>query len=66
MEHELTIDQVREIARLRARHPGAELRVHRKAWGLIVEARRGGHTVELARFDWTGAALADRRMSVAA
>jgi hypothetical protein len=66
MEHELTIEQVREIARLRARHPGAELLVHRKRWGLIVEARSGGHTVELERFDWTGAALPDRRIGLAA
>ncbi|MEA2340208.1 MAG: hypothetical protein QOG11_285 [Solirubrobacteraceae bacterium] len=66
MDQELTIEQVREIARLRRRNPGAELRVHHKPWGLIVEVRRGGHAVELERFDWTGGAEPDRPLGLAA
>jgi hypothetical protein len=66
MQHELTTDQARAIARLRARHPCAELLVHRKPWGLIVEARRGRHTLELGRFDWAGGAARDRSLRAAA
>ncbi len=66
MHQELTIDQAREIARLRGRHPGAELRVHPRPWGLVVEARRGRRTLELERFDWSGAAAPDRRVDRAA
>ena len=64
--HELTLAQVREIARLHRRHPRAELLVHQKPWGLIVEARRRGHAVELERFDWTGAVEPDRQIAFAA
>ena len=53
--HELTLDQMREIVRLRRRHPRAEVLVHQKPWGLIVEARRSGHALELESFDWSGA-----------
>lgn len=60
MEHELTTEQAREIVRLRRRHPSAELLVHPKPWGLIVEARRGGLALELERFDWSGATTPDR------
>jgi hypothetical protein len=66
MAHELTIDQMREIVRLRRRHPRADVLVHQKPWGLIVEARRSGHTIELERFDWTGAVLADQQIAFAA
>jgi hypothetical protein len=66
VEHELTQEQAREIAQLRRRHPGAELRAHQKPWGVIVEVRRGDRTVALERFDWTGAALADRPVGLAA
>jgi hypothetical protein len=64
--HELTIDQMREIVRLRRRHPRAEMLVHQKPWGLIVEARRRGHAIELERFDWTGAVTPDEPIAVAA
>jgi hypothetical protein len=57
---ELTIDQVREIRRMRRR---GEVLVHHKPWGLIVEARRSGHAIELKRFDWTGAVTTDQRIS---
>ena len=60
---ELTLDQMREIARLRRRHPRAEVRVHHKPWGLIVEARRHGHAIELERFDYDGAVVPDRQIA---
>jgi hypothetical protein len=63
---ELTVDQMREIVRLRRRHPRAEVLVHHKPWGLIVEARRSGHAVELARFDWSGAVEPDHQIAFAA
>jgi hypothetical protein len=63
---ELTIDQTREIVRLRRRHPRAEVVVHHKPWGIIVEARRSGHAIELERFDWTGAMTPDQQIAVAA
>ena len=66
MVHELTIDQMREIVRLRRRHPRADVLVHQKPWGLIVEARRSGHTIELERFDWTGAVQPDQQIAFAA
>lgn len=62
MPNELSVEQTREIVRLRRRHPRAEVIVHRKRWGIIVEARRRGHAVELERFDWTGAVTPDQRV----
>ena len=66
MDPELTPRQAREIARLRRRHPDAEVRVHPRPWGLVVEARRGARTVALERFDWDGAVLSDQRVDRAA
>jgi len=66
MSHELTLDQAREIVRMRRRHPRADVVVHHKPWGIIVEARRSGHAVELARFDWTGAVTPDQQIASAA
>jgi hypothetical protein len=66
MDHELTLQQAREIARLRRRHPGAQLLVHQRPWGVIVEARRGSRTVELERFDFNGATMPDRSLRQAA
>jgi hypothetical protein len=66
VKHELTQQQAREIALLRRRHPGAELRTHEKPWGVIVEVRRGDRTVALGRFDWSGAALVDSPIHLAA
>jgi hypothetical protein len=63
---ELTLDQMREIVRLRRRHPRAEVLVHRRPWGLIVEARRRGHAIELERFDWTGEVIPEQRIAFAA
>lgn len=66
MSHELTLDQAREIMRLRRRHPRAEVIVHPKPWGIIVEARRSGHALELERFDWTGAVTPDQQIAFTA
>jgi hypothetical protein len=66
MPHELTIEQMREIVRLRRRHPRADVVVHHKSWGIIVEARRSGHSIELERFDWTGAMTPDAQIALAA
>ncbi len=63
---ELTLDQMREIVRLRRRHPRAEVVVHPKPWGIIVEARRSGHAIELERFDFDGAVRADQPIAWAA
>lgn len=60
MDAELTIDQAREIAGLGQRHPRAELVVHHRPWGVIVEARRGAHAVELESFDYAGGTRPDR------
>ncbi len=63
---ELTLEQMREIVRLRHRHPQAEVVVHPKPWGIVVEARRSGHAVELEGFDWSGAVTRDQPIAVAA
>jgi hypothetical protein len=64
--HELTLQQMREIVRLRRRHPRAEVVVHPKPWGIVVEARRSGRAVELERFDWSGAVTPDQPITHAA
>jgi hypothetical protein len=66
MDVELTTDQARLIARLRAQWPGSELRVHQRPWGVIVEVRRSGHTVQLIALDARGGVRADRRLGRAA
>jgi hypothetical protein len=66
MQHELTPDQAREIVRLRGRHPDAEVTVHQRPWGIIVELRRGSRTVALRRFSWTGETVADSPIHLAA
>jgi hypothetical protein len=66
MAHELTIQQVREIARMRRRHPRARVLVHQKQWGIIVEARRAGRAIELQRFDWSGDVTPDQPIPLAA
>ena len=55
MAHQLTIDQLREIVHLRRRHPSAEVLVHHKPWGIILEARCSGRAIELECIDRTGA-----------
>jgi len=66
MPHELTLRQTREIVLMRRRHPEATVRTHQKPWGIIVEARRRGHAIELLRLDWTGAVMPDRQIPLAA
>lgn len=66
MAIELTSEQARTIARLRARWPQAEVRVHQRAWGVIVEVRQGGRTVVLMGFDGRGGVRADRPLTRAA
>ena len=54
MALELTIDQVRLIARLSRRWPGADVRAHQRPWGVIVEVRRDGRTVSHTARDSKG------------
>lgn len=63
---ELTLGQAREIARLRRRHPGAEVCTHQRPWGVIVEVRRGTRVVALRRFDFGGEVLGEQRLDRAA
>ncbi len=66
MDVELTTEQARAVWQLRRRHPGADVRVHGRPWGVIVELRRYGHTVALAGVDPHGLQLPDRRVGAAA
>ena len=66
MAIELTTEQARLIARLRARWPRAEVRAHQRAWGVIVEVRQGGRTVAVVGFDGRGGVLADEPLDRAA
>jgi hypothetical protein len=54
MAIELTTDQARYIARMRSGWPDAEVRVHQRVWGVIVEVRRAGRTIALVAFDANG------------
>jgi hypothetical protein len=66
MNAELTLEQAREIALLRRRHPGAELRVHERPWGVLLEVRRRGHAVRLERFEYGGGVVHDAPIRLAA
>jgi hypothetical protein len=66
MAIELSTGQARLIARLRARWPQADVRVHQRPWGVIVEVRRGERTVSLTAFDGEGGVHADRGVADAA
>jgi hypothetical protein len=66
MDLELTTEQARRIARLRRRWPQAEVRVHRRSWGIIVEVRADGRTLALTRLDGTGAIEDEHRLPWAA
>ena len=63
MKHELTSDQARTIARLRGRHPRAQFVVHRRSWGVIVEAREQARVVEMLRCDYRGGCTLDRPLA---
>jgi hypothetical protein len=66
MALELTTDQARYIARMRAGWPDAEVRVHQRAWGVIVEVRRTERTIALAAFDGDGGVRRDTPVQRAA
>ena len=70
-ERELTPSQARAVAIIRARHPRASLTFHERPWGFILELREPApsgrtRTIALARFESTGAMLADQRIRLAA
>ena len=66
MAIELTTDQARYIARIRAGWPDAEIRVHQRAWGVIVEVRRQDRTIAVVAFDAHGGVQRDAPLRVAA
>ena len=66
MATELTTDQARYIARMRSGRPDADIRVHQRAWGVIVEVRRGDRTIALVAFDANGGVHRDAPLQRAA
>ena len=66
MAFELSTDQARYIARMRAAWPDGDVRVHQRAWGVIVEVRRGERTIALVAFDADGGVRRDARLRRAA
>jgi hypothetical protein len=66
MAIELTTDQARYIARMRRVWPGAEVLVHQRCWGVIVEVRLYGRAVSLVGFDGEGGILFDEPLRLAA
>jgi hypothetical protein len=66
MALELTTDQARLIARLRRKWPRADVRVHDRAWGVIVEVRDGERTLSLTALDGSGGIEDERHLSWAA
>jgi hypothetical protein len=66
MAIELIPEQARLVARLRLRHPGAELRAHQRPWGVIVEVREGSRTIALVALDASGGVLPDAPLPRAA
>ena len=57
LDMELTLPQAREIARLRRRHPGADVVVHHRAHDLIVEVRDRRRTLTLRRLGDDGSVV---------
>jgi hypothetical protein len=66
MAFELTTDQARYIARMRSGWPDAEIRVHQRAWGVIVEVRRDKRSVAIVAFDAGGGVQRDAPLQRAA
>jgi hypothetical protein len=66
MALELTTDQARLIARLRRRWPQADIRVHQRSWGVIVEVRDGDRTLSLTALDGSGGIEDEHHLSWAA
>jgi len=63
---ELTLDQAREIARLRRHYRDADLVVHERVRDVIVEVRDGSRLVRLERFADDGSVGADQPVPLAA
>jgi hypothetical protein len=59
MAIELTTDQARYIARMRAGWPDADVRVHQRGWGVIVEVRRMERAISLVAFEGDGGVRRD-------
>jgi hypothetical protein len=66
MAFELTTDQARYIARMRAGWPDADIRVHQRSWGVIVEVRRMERAIALVAFDANGGVHRDAPLRRAA
>jgi hypothetical protein len=66
MALELTTDQARLIARMRRKWPQADVRVHQRAWGVIVEVRDGDRTLSLTALDGSGGIEDEHHLSWAA
>jgi hypothetical protein len=66
MALELTTDQARLIARMRREWPQADVRVHQRTWGVIVEVRDGDRTLSLTALDGSGGIEDERHLSWAA
>jgi hypothetical protein len=66
MAIELTTEQARYIARMRSGWPDADMRVHQRARGVIVEVRRDGRTIALVAFDADGSVRRDAPLRRAA
>ena len=66
MAFELSTDQARYIARMRAAWPDADVRVHQRPWGVIVEALRAGRTIAIVAFDGDGGVHRDAPLRRAA
>lgn len=63
---ELTLPQAREIARLRRRHPDADVVLHHRAHDLIVELRRKDRIVALTRLGDDGSVARQDPLALAA
>ena len=66
MAIELSTDQARYIAQMRAGWPDAEIRAHQRTWGVIVEVRRSDRTISIVGFDGAGRILRDEPLGLAA
>jgi hypothetical protein len=66
MALELTTDQARLIARMRRKWPQADVRVHQRGWGVIVEVRDGDRTLSLTALDGSGGIEDEHHLSWAA
>lgn len=62
---ELTVEQCRFIAAIRARSPRAVVEIHHSRDGIILEVRQG-RRVQLARLDGSGRIRHDRHVRVGA